>query len=187
MSSIPMRLTLIPFDYHLISVLLPNATANISGVYVTFFPFPQGTSFVATLDDVNRTSAGMVSDIINVLPSPTGNKSCLPQGSRSPNLYTINSTISQCQEFNVTYNRSVVSQGPNIRLFNPLGPSFLLNQTADNKDEGTATYLMDFNQGEEVVLLFDGGSNNRKTSPLTISTLSFDLDITKAHSSRSWW
>jgi len=170
MDPIPMTLTLIPFDYHLISVHLPNATANISGVYVSFFPFPQGTSFVATLDDVKKTSAGMpvVSDIIHVLPSPTGNTTCLSQAPRSPNIYTINSTISQCQEFNVTYNKSVVSQGPSIRLFNPLGPSFLLNQTADNRDEGTATYLMDFNQGEEVVLLFDGGADNRKTSPLTI-------------------
>ena len=167
---IPMSLTLIPFDYHLISVHLPNATANSSAVYVSFFPFPQGTSFVATIDDINMTSAGVVSDIINVLPSPTGNKSCLPERRGSSNIYTINSTISQCQEFNVTYNTSVVSQAPSIRLFNPLGPSFLLNQTADNRDEGTATYLMNFNQGEEIVLLFDGGDNNRKTSPLTIGT-----------------
>jgi hypothetical protein len=177
---VPMWLTLIPFNSHPVSIQLPNATANMSGVNVTFFPFNEGTSFVASLDDVNGNSTAKVSGIINVLPSPTSKTTCLPQVQNTTSLFTLSNNISQCQEFNVTYNQSTFSKAPSIRLFNPQGPSFRLNLTAD--DQGTATYLMDFDQGEKVVLLIDGGHRHQETSPLTTSKRSFDLNDAKAHS-----
>jgi hypothetical protein len=111
-----------------------------------------------------------VSNIIDVLPSPTGNTSCLPQVRDSTKLFTIDSAVSQCQEFSLTYNRSVLSHAPSIRLFSPQGPSFTLNRTADDTNQGTARYLMNFNWGKEIILLIDDSSGNRETSPLTRGT-----------------
>jgi hypothetical protein len=167
---VPTTLTLIPFNFYPVSINIPIATADTSELSVSFFPFAEGTSFVASFDDRNGNSAAGVSSIINVLPSP--DTSCLPQPQvqESENLFTIDSTVSQCEEFSLTYDLSVLSRAPSIRLFSPQGPSFALDLTADDTNQGTARYLMNFNWGKEIILLIDDGRGNRETSPLTRGT-----------------
>lgn len=168
-SAIPMWLTLVPFNSSPISIPIPNADANTSGVYVTFFPLEAGSTFVASLDDATGENVARVSDIIRVLPSPTGNTTCLPTSNDAPKStpFTLkSSTFSQCENFTLTYDRTVISRAPSVRFYNPRGPSRLLNLTTDEAATGTATYLMTFNRNKEVVLVFDDGSNHRQSGAL---------------------
>jgi hypothetical protein len=169
-NAVPMSLTLLPFGSHPISIPIPNAAANTSGVYVTFFPFAEGTTFLASLDDGAGENAAKVSDIIRVLPSPTGNTTCLmPADDKVPSLFTLDSALSQCEEFTVTYNQSVISKSPTVRLYSPEGPSFIINRTSENPANGSATYMMSYDRTKQVVLLFDNGSNHQETSTLMTS------------------
>jgi len=178
-NAIPMRLTLVPFNSNPISIPIPNAAANTSGVYVTFFPFAAGTNFLASLDDATGENVAKVSDIIRVLPSSTGSTTCLPTSKDSANNthFTVNdSTFSQCEQFSLTYDRNVISRAPSVRLYNPKGPSLLLNSTADDTATGIATYLMSFDRNKEVVLVFDDGSVHQQSTALITST-SFLLSL----------
>ncbi|GLB38239.1 hypothetical protein LshimejAT787_0501040 [Lyophyllum shimeji] len=168
-SAVPMFLTLVPFNSSPISIPIPNAAANTSGVYVTFFPLEAGTTFVASLDDATGENVARVSDIIRVLPSPTNNTTCLPasKDAAKPTLFTLdNSTFSQCENFTLTYNRTVLFRAPSIRFYSPRGPSRLLNLTSDDAATGTATYLLSFVRNFPVVLVFDDGSSHRQSSAL---------------------
>lgn len=166
--AIPMLLTLVPFNSSPISIPIPNAASNTSGVYVTFVPFAAGTTFVASLDDTTGENVAQVSDVIRVLPSPTENKACLPSlTDTTPKRFTVDSTFSQCEVFTVNYNRTVISSAPTVRLYSPNGPSRLLNVTTDEPEKGRATYVMDFDRGKEVVLVVDDGFNHQETTALT--------------------
>ncbi|RDB17953.1 hypothetical protein Hypma_000948 [Hypsizygus marmoreus] len=167
-SAIPMLLTLVPSGYNPITIPIPNAAASTSGVYVTFVPFPAGTTFVASLDDVTGESVAKVSDIIRVLPSPTENTTCLPSlQDTTTRRFTVNSTtFSQCENFTVAYDRTVVTRPPFIRFYNPNGPSRLLNLTADDPATGIATYLMSFERSKEVVMMIDDGFGHREATPI---------------------
>jgi len=80
--------------------------------------------------------------------------------------FTVNTAPSQCEEFAIIYDTSVVTRAPIVRLYSPKGPSFLLDPTSDNKTSGTATYMMNFGQGREMILLMEDGGTIRETSPL---------------------
>ncbi|KAF8073874.1 hypothetical protein FPV67DRAFT_1666622 [Lyophyllum atratum] len=179
--AVPMRLTLVPFNSTPISIPIPNAAANTSGVYVTFFPFAAGTNFLASLEDATGENVAKVSDIIRVLPSSTGNTTCLPasNGSANNTHLTVNdSTFSQCEQFSLTYDRNVIYRAPSVRLYSPKGPSRLLNSTADDTATGIATYLMSFDRNKEVVLVFDDGFDHRQSTALI--TVSGDTSSSKA-------
>jgi hypothetical protein len=108
-----------------------------------------------------------VSELKTVLPSSIGNSSCVtPQnvGVRKP--FTINTVVSQCEEFTIIYDTSVVPRAPIVRLYSPEGPSFLLDPTSDDTIAGTATYMMKFGHGREVILLMKDGDTIQETSPL---------------------
>lgn len=175
-NAVPVSLTLLPFGSQPISIPIPDAATNTSGIYVTFFPFAEGTTFMASLDDSTGENAAKVSDVIRVLPSPTGNTTCLPtvrDEVTSSRVFTLDNTVSQCEDFTVSYNQSVVSIPPTVRLYSPEGPSFLLNRTSEDSGNGSATYLMNRARMEQIVLLFDDGQGHRETSALTTSSSTF--------------
>ncbi|KAG6813576.1 hypothetical protein H0H92_009620 [Tricholoma furcatifolium] len=160
-------LTLVPFNSTPISIPIPETAYNISGVNVTFFPFADGTPFIALLDDASGENIALVSDIAQVLPSPTANASCLSgTAAVQASNYTLdNSTFSQYETFTLKYNHSVISQAPSVRVFIPGGASHFLNLTDDDK-AGTATYLLSVKQGKEVVMVYDGGEGYQESSTL---------------------
>jgi len=77
-----------------------------------------------------------------------------------------NNTFSQCENFTLAYDRTVISRAPSVRFYSPRGPSRLLNLTMDEAATGTATYLMSFERNKEVVLVFDDGFNHWQSSAL---------------------
>jgi len=161
--SLPLTLTILPFNSIPIVIPIPNVASNTTGVYVTFLPLPANTSFIASLDNAAGHSVAPVSNVIEVLDSPTGNHTCL---SNTPELfYSFDDTISQCEPFNVTFNSSEITRTPSVRAFIPQGPAFRLKQVANDTD-GVASYQVAFMRGFNVLLLLDDGSNHQQTSPL---------------------
>ncbi|KAF8158174.1 hypothetical protein B0H34DRAFT_674636 [Crassisporium funariophilum] len=166
-TEVPNSLSIIPFNSTAIVVPLPNPAIIYSGIAITFLPFAAGSNYIASLDDASGDNIIKVSDIIRVLPSSTGNSSCVSvPDANARRRYTLASSVSQCEEIMIQYDTTVVSQAPTVRLFNPKGSSFLLNLTRDEPDLGEARYLMNFSRGKEIVLLMDDGSTIRETTPL---------------------
>ncbi|KAF9013299.1 hypothetical protein BDQ17DRAFT_1321163 [Cyathus striatus] len=111
----PMTLTVLPFNSTPIFVPIPNTAATPAGVYVTFLPLAAGTNFVASLDDASPGNIARVSDVIKVLPSPSGNDTCLPPATEDePNntLFQLGDVLSQCQNLTVNYNTTLVDSAP---------------------------------------------------------------------------
>ncbi|KAG6841693.1 hypothetical protein C0991_007963 [Blastosporella zonata] len=164
----PTSLTLVPFNSTPVSIPISNTPSNISSVSVTFVPFAAGTPFLASLNDATGESVTQVSDIIQVLPSPTGNVSCLPKNQAATvNYLTVdNSTFSQCNNFTINYNHTALSRAPSVRLYSPEAPSSLLNLTSDDNTTGTATYLLSFRQSKEVVLVFNDDLGHKISSAI---------------------
>ncbi|KAJ3483679.1 hypothetical protein NLJ89_g12042 [Agrocybe chaxingu] len=166
-NSVPSSLSILPVNSTAILVPLPDPGIINTGVALTFLPFAAGTNFVASLDDSAGENLIFVSDLIRVLPSASGNSSCL--SNPSPNqqkLFALTSPVSQCENITVTYNTTLTTKPPIVRLYNPKGRSFRLNQTSDDRASGTATYLMNFFRGREIILLMDDGDGVRETTPL---------------------
>lgn len=163
--AIPITFTILPFNSTPISIPIPNAMTNSSGVYVTFLPLPEGTTFIASLDNAAADNTGKVTDVIKVLPSSTGNTTCLPAAVANTDRFIFDDSVFQCELFNVSYDPTIVPRPPSIRSFIPLGGSDRINLTS-RPSEGTASYTMTAEHGTQIVLLFDDGQNHRQTSPL---------------------
>ncbi|TFK73614.1 hypothetical protein BDN72DRAFT_834491 [Pluteus cervinus] len=163
---IPTTLTILPFNSQPVSIPIPNAMANTSSISVSFLPLPVNTTFIATLDNSEGFSATWVSDIMRVQPS--NNNACLSSApvASTQKTFTLASEPSQCEALTVKYDTTRVRSAPNVRLFSPFGPAFLLNMTSDNPTRGMATYLINFFRGKEIILLFDGGVGEQETSDL---------------------
>lgn len=167
LNTTPAFLSMIPVNSTAISVPLPDPLVVSTGIALTFLPFPAGANFVASLEDSTGKNLIFVSDLKRVLPSPTNDSSCVaPQDVDVVKHFTVSTTVSQCEEFTINYDTSVVSRAPIVRLYSPRGPSFLLNSTSDNATTGTATYIMSFGRGRELILLMEDGDTIRETSPL---------------------
>ncbi|KAF8917015.1 hypothetical protein CPB85DRAFT_233762 [Mucidula mucida] len=165
--SIPVTLTILPLSAPPIAIDIPNAAINSSGVYVTFFPLPAGTQFLASLDDAEGQNSARVSDLYRVLDSDDA--SCLPpvESTTSSSLFSISENIEQCNTFSVQYNTTTA---PSIRLLEPKGKSFLLPLQSDDTELKTASYLMNFSRQHDVVLMLDSGTNQKNTTSLLHST-----------------
>ena len=130
-TSLPLVLTVVPFNLTPISIEISSSSWNsvtLSGAAFTFLPFPADTQFVASLDDSNGIGTGPVSDIIRI--DSSGNSSCLSNNTPPPR-YTISDSLSQCEDFYVKYDPTVVDSAPVVRAFVPKGPappSFLLSE-----------------------------------------------------------
>jgi hypothetical protein len=165
LDTIPAFLSLIPVNSTAISVPLLDPFVVSTGIALTFLPFPAGANFVASLDDSTGENLVGVSDLKRVLPSPTDNSSCVARQNVAKR-FTVSTTVSQCEEFTINYDTSAVSRAPIVRLYSPKHSSVLLNSTSDNATAGTATYMMSFERGKEVILLMEDGDTIRETSPL---------------------
>lgn len=165
--ALPTSLTLLPFDSTPISIPLPNAATNSTGVTVTFLPLAAGTRFVASLDDETGDNSAKVSDIFRVFDSPTGDASCLAGAPAASNIFTLPQTVSQCETFNVRYTSA---QPPTLRVYYPKGGSTELSQVGPPQDVAgtkTAAYNMTVKRLEAIVLLaFNGDVEQGRTSTL---------------------
>lgn len=162
----PASLTILPFNST--AILVPLENPNVSaGIDLNFLPLAADSQFIVSLDDVDGSNIIDISNIVPVLPSPDGNSICVPQQDAVPlTSFTLASPVSQCQNFTINYNTTLISQAPFVRLFSPGGPAFLLNATSDNPLSGVATYIMAFSYGREIVLLMDDGNGIQDTSAL---------------------
>ncbi|PCH39730.1 hypothetical protein WOLCODRAFT_142751 [Wolfiporia cocos MD-104 SS10] len=152
----PLKLTVVPLNATPISIDLPNSVWNETtetGHAITFLPLREGTFFIASLDDANGVSAGLVSDVIKV--EPFNDTSCLRQTEHAESaLYALSGGLSQ------------LDAAPSIRAFIPKGASFTVNQSSANAALGTASYIMDAFHGSEVALLLNDSHGHEATSNL---------------------
>ncbi|KAH8114325.1 hypothetical protein DFH11DRAFT_205508 [Phellopilus nigrolimitatus] len=195
----PLSLTIVPFSANPLSIPIPlgswdNASAN-GTAEVTFLPFNSGTQFVASLDNGNNESTGLVSDVIEVQSSKTS--SCLPPKQKGTDFYDIKGDLNQCSHFNVTFNPSQIRSAPTIRAFLPRSITFTVNAsgspistipegklgTSKNGNGGDGTnkshnnsnqhynvsskeYILDIPHGLQAVLLLNDGVGHQETSKL---------------------
>ncbi|TFK40770.1 hypothetical protein BDQ12DRAFT_721387 [Crucibulum laeve] len=162
-----MTLSILPLNSTPIFIPIPMSAVAPSGVYVTFLPLPAGATFIASLDDLSGENVAQVSDVIRVLPSPSGNLTCLSPAEEQPQtqqIFQLDNTPSQCENLTISYNSSIVANPPSVRLYSPKGVSFLLNRTL--VENGTATYLLNFLRRSTIVLMIDDGKQNRQTTDL---------------------
>jgi len=166
-SRAPASLTILPFNSTATVIPLLNFTLS-NGIGLNFLPLAAGSQFIVSLDDVGGSNVINISDIIPVLPSPNNNSTCISNsGGVLPKSFALASpVVSQCQNFTINYNTTMVSQAPNVRLYSPSGPSLLLPLTSDNPTLGVATYTMAFFYGRGIVLLMDDGRGIKETTSL---------------------
>lgn len=171
-SGAPASLEILPFNSTVVVIPLQNITFTM-GIGLNFLPFAAGSQFIASLDDVDGNNIIDISDIIPVLPSPNNNSTCIPNpGGVLPRSFTLASPmVSQCQNFTISYNTTMVSKAPSVRLYSPTGPSFLLQTTSDDPISGVATYTMAFSYGHGIVLLMDDGTGIKETTSLLLGMI----------------
>ena len=173
-AALPLFLTVLPINGTPISIQLPvdawNQTSE-TGAAITFLPFPAGTQFIASLDDADGRGTALVSDVLVIDPSDSGDTSCLPQNA-APFVpeYAVNGPLSQCESFSVNYDAAQNIGSPIVRAFVPKGKSFPVNETEANTTSGVDTYLMDVPRDSQVVLMFRDPNNghNETTSILSV-------------------
>jgi hypothetical protein len=168
-ASLPLVLTVVPFNSTPIAIEISTSTwnnATLTGAAITFLPFPADTQFVASLDDANGIGTGSVSDIIRV--DPSGNSSCLSSSATAPQRYKLSDSLSQCEDFHVTYDPTAVDDAPEVRAFVPKGSSLFLNQDITASTLGSSAYNMAAAQGEQVVLMFSDDSGFRESTDLLV-------------------
>ncbi|KAI0693226.1 hypothetical protein BC835DRAFT_1416054 [Cytidiella melzeri] len=167
-AALPLSLTVVPFNLTPISIGIANSAwdnTTLQGAAFTFLPFPAGTEFVASLDDANGETAALVSDVIQIQQSD--NATCVATASNSTSRrYTVDQSISQCEDFKVTYNASVTPVFPTIRAFLPKSSSILVNQSTAASTAGNVSYTMDVARGQQAVLILSDDSGFMESTNL---------------------
>lgn len=168
-SGTPSSLKIIPFNATTIVVPLHDPDFS-NGIAFSPLSFAAGSQFILSLDDASGNSIINVSEILPVLPSPSHNSTCIPGPGELPRrFFTMASPIVyQCHDFTINYNTTANSHAPSVRLYNPNGPSFSLNTTADDAVMGVATYTMAFPFGQGIILAIDNGQGTTETTPLML-------------------
>lgn len=167
-ASLPLLLTVVPFNFTPIAIEIPTFNWNnttLTGAAVTFLPFPADAQFVASLDDANGIGTGPVSDIMRI--DSSSDSSCLSSGP-TPARYELSDSPTQCRDFHVAYDPTVVDEAPEVRAFVPKGPSVFLNQDVPGSAVGSAAYSMAAAQGEQVVLMFSDDTGFKQTTDLLV-------------------
>ncbi|EIM86117.1 uncharacterized protein STEHIDRAFT_169105 [Stereum hirsutum FP-91666 SS1] len=189
-----LTLTILPFNSSSIPITIPpsswdSASGAAAAAFITFLPIPAGSTFIATLDDAGTGEAvAAVSDIIKIEDSD--DTSCLPSSTETQ-LFSTQSTLSQCESFNVSFSNT--STAPTVRAFVPNFFSETLNQTSTTSNTtGVASYILPVFRGFEVAFLFEDDDGNHQVSNLypvggdaSSSTSCFPFDFTAAASSAS--
>ncbi|TDL22114.1 hypothetical protein BD410DRAFT_788800 [Rickenella mellea] len=163
----PLSLTVIPFKSAPISISISNSSlspdTDNGTVSVTFLPLPAGATFIASLDDAQGKSTGVVSDIVTVQPSD--DSSCLPTNNSTPHLFKLQGDLSQCQPFTVEFDDDVVDGTPSIRAFIPGGSAVRLHQSGKRRG-GKAMYGLNVSGGQRVAFLFSDNKGHAETTNL---------------------
>ncbi|KAI0304376.1 hypothetical protein B0F90DRAFT_1705116 [Multifurca ochricompacta] len=169
-ASLPLTLTVIPFNSTPLAFTVPDSTwdnSTSTGSYVTFLPLPEGVALMASLDDAAGNSAALVSDVIQIQPS--NDTSCVSNDTITPTTFQlVDSSVSQCLPFSISRNTSSLTHPPSIRAFIPMGPSFTLQTISFWATQGVDifTYTMSVARGFHVAMIFDDGQGNRQVSDL---------------------
>ncbi|KAJ7069566.1 hypothetical protein C8F01DRAFT_518389 [Mycena amicta] len=164
--SVPTTLTILPLVNNAvpIQIPIPNGASNSTGIELSFIPLPAGTTFVATLDDVDGP-ASKVSDVTKVLGanSTDGSADCLTSPTvNTVAFFEVPQIVSQCDVFLVHF---TTSDAPNITAFKPTGG--VTNLPLVSAGDGVASYMMTGQRGDEVALLFNDTTTNQvQTSAL---------------------
>ena len=174
-SRAPASLAIIPFNST--AIVIPLQDINFTtGIGLNFVPFPTGSQFIVSLNDAKGSNIINTSDIFPVLPSPNNNSTCIPQP--QPSIFTLATPeVFQCQNFTINYNTTVASRAPSVRLYNPNGPSFILNVTSDDPTSGVATYSMAYTSGRGIILAMDDGNGITETTPLLLGMIKLPIDV----------
>ncbi|KZT64000.1 hypothetical protein DAEQUDRAFT_69312 [Daedalea quercina L-15889] len=179
-TSWPPELTVVPFNSTPFSLPLFDAVFNDTsedGHAVAFLPLPQGTQFLASLDDGDGNSAGPVSQVITV--GASNSTRCLHfENNQTTNPFQLTTAdVAQCESFTVNFDPERLDAAPAIRAFIPGKLAFTVNQTASDDAEGTASYLMDATHGTEIALLLANGNLKASSGLFTVGG-SADSDAT---------
>lgn len=168
-SGAPASLAIIPFNSTAKVISLQNIDLT-AGIGLNFLPLVTGSQFIMSLDDAKGNNIINTSDIFSVLSSPNNNSTCIPEP--QPSFFTLATPeVSQCRDFTINYNTTVVSRAPSVRLFSPSGPSFILNVTSDDPTSGMATYSMAFLSGSGIILAIDDGNGITETTSLLLGMI----------------
>ena len=85
-----------------------------------------------------------------------------------PQRFTVATPLSQCEDFQVTYDPSVVDAPPTVRAFVPKGQSVFLNEDVVASSSGRTAYSMAAVHGEQVVLAFSDDTGFRQATELLV-------------------
>jgi hypothetical protein len=163
-TDLPLSFAVLPLNSSSpLTIPIPDDSINTTAVWLSFLPYPSGTSFIASFLTSSNLTEGTVTNITQILPSPSGNSTCFPSSS-TPLLYTLQGSLVQCALFNVTFDPTLVST-PTIHAFTPLGSSVQIELTAE-PEPGVATYMNAAGVDSTVVLLFDDLQGYQQTTPL---------------------
>ncbi|KAJ3554857.1 hypothetical protein NM688_g2888 [Phlebia brevispora] len=170
-SSLPLTLTVVPLNGTPIAIDIPSTdwnSATVTGAAITFLPFPAGTAFVASLDDANGVGTGPVSAVITV--DSSNNSSCLANGASEPApRYTLASSLSQCELFDVQWTSSLVDGSPVVRAFVPNNMSMFANlTTSEGTSPDEASYILGVPEGNQVVLTFSDDTGFQQATNLLV-------------------
>ncbi|RPD62852.1 hypothetical protein L227DRAFT_609398 [Lentinus tigrinus ALCF2SS1-6] len=169
-AALPLTLSVLPVNGTPVFIPLPldawNSTSE-TGAAITFLPLPEGTQFLASLDDANGRGTALVSDVLVIEASDSGDTSCLPT-TQSPFVprYSVNGTLNQCESFFVDFDATQNISSPTVRAFVPKGASFPVNETEATSTTGVGSYLMDVPRDSTAVLLFQDQSGYAETSTI---------------------
>ncbi|KAI0366664.1 hypothetical protein BV20DRAFT_920146, partial [Pilatotrama ljubarskyi] len=169
-AALPLTLSVLPLNGTPVFITLPDTAWNATtetGSAINFLPLPAGTQFIASLDDAKGQGTALVSDILVIDPSDTDDTSCLPTNP-APFVprYHVNSTLSQCEPFNVEFDTAQGVPAPStVRGFIPKGASFPVSESNTTSDTaGVEAYIMDAQRGSQVIFLFEDGNGYSETS-----------------------
>ncbi|KAI4527241.1 hypothetical protein K525DRAFT_187185 [Schizophyllum commune Loenen D] len=158
---IPTYLTIVPVNATPATIPLPDVADNfLAGINITFIPVPEGTQFIASLDDADGNAVAYVTELLTVEPSDISDGSCLPLASAS--FYTFNTAITQCTSYGVEYNAS--TDAPTVRAFSLGQTAYTLNET--DASNGEATYTAAVAYGSQVILMANNTIGQAQASQL---------------------
>lgn len=164
------QVQVVPVNGTAMSIPVPSVNVTDQGIQLSFIPLPTDSNFVVSLENSNGDNVSKISDLFRVQSST--NSSCL-NTTTPQKLFTLVNEPRQCEVFTVQYDATKTSR-PSIRYYRPQDSS---NPVILNSDDGqgTATYLLkDIKRGNQLVLLFQGGSNNGTMETSALLTVNGD-------------
>jgi hypothetical protein len=161
-----MVLTIFPFKSTPAVFSIRGITLNSTVIKLASLPLRAGEHLIASLNDEAGQLLATLSEVITVMPSSTGDETCLENSPPPLDLtgghFNIVSAPSQCEDVTVAYDTDAA---PTLRALMPNSDSFTLPRTSDDHN-GTATYFVNMKFGSQVLFLFDDGLDHRETTNL---------------------